>query len=334
MTDSQGHVRIFADIPCLREYAPVIAKYVRGRGTEQSALALRDRFEAFENWAEEVESQEGRQILRMPVDASDLVSYAKALDERGMALSTISSYVSAIGTIHTAAGLYNPTADLAVKDILAELRATHANDELRRARSFSEADIEAILSSLHISRRTSARQTERPETAFRRAGVDKALLLTMIQAGMRRNEADRLLWGDIKEHEDGTGRLSLPTKQVAEGRAWVPITEDCLQALKNIMPNGADDGSRVFNLSGSQIARRLKRMCEEAGLDSTDINGHTPRATLFRLMVEKGAPVDMPQRQLRLKQRSVAQKYIDNLDDRGTLRWLRRTFRRTTAHTD
>ena len=194
---------------------------MRGRGTEQSALALRDRFEAFANWAGEAERQENRQILRMPVDASDLVSYARALDERGMALSTISSYVSAIGTIHTAAGLYNPTAALAVKDILAELRETHANDELRRARSLSEAEIESILSCLYLERRR-GRQIETVETAFRRAGVDKALLLTMIQAGMRRNEADRLLWGDIKEQEDGTGRLSLPTKQVAEGRARFP----------------------------------------------------------------------------------------------------------------
>ena len=335
MAGSQGHVRIFESIPCLREYAPAIATYMSERGPERSALALRDRFEAFANWAEEVERQENRQLLRMPIDASDLVSYARALDERGMAMSTISSYVSAIGTMHTAAGLYSPTADMRVRATIAKLKEKHAGDELRSARSLSEADIEAILSRLYTPRKTSARQTERPETTYKRASVDKAMMLTMIQAGMRRNEAARLVWGDVREEADGSGRVLLRTNWPNQREVWVAITESCLQALKNIMPNGADDSSRVFSLSGSQITMRLKRMCAEAGIDPTDVSGHTPRTTLLRLMMEKGAPVDMLQRQLRRAPPSLTEKYVDSLDDRSTLRWLRRALRITTvANTD
>ena len=42
-------------------------------------------------------------------------------------------------------------------------------------------------------------------------------------------------------------------------------------------------------------------MCEEAGIDSEDISGYTPRATLRRIMDENQTSVNVYGLQLRLK---------------------------------
>ena len=340
MTDDQNQVTIFEDIPWLQEYAPVIDAFMNGRYPENSIFAFRDRCKDFAKWAERVESQEvGKQVLRMPIAPADLVCYARALDGRGMALSTIRSYVSTIGTMHNAAGLHNPTVDAGVKGVLAEFREKHADDELRRARTLSEADIESILSRLHLPRRAQGGMMESPETAYKRASLDKAMLLTMVEAGMRRNEATRLVWGDVWKQVDGLVLVRLQTNWKRRRQTWVSISEICFQTLLEIKADDADRSASVFNLSSSQITRRLKRMCEEAGIDPTDVSGHTPRATLLKLMVEKRVPVDMLQQQLRLQPLSAVEQYIEHNERMregiamGTIVWHDWPATKTT-HTD
>ena len=340
MANSRTHADLFATIPCLEDYACKIAEYMGDRGPVTSAVALRDRFIHFAMWAEEeevrrykqgIEREGGREILEMPITPADLVEYAKALEGRGMALSTISSYVSAIGTMHTAAGLFSPTADIKVRTYLAELRRLHVNDDLRQARSLSATELGNVLDSLYTPRITRGRKTETAEAAHKRANMDKALLLTMVQAGMRRNEAARLVWGEVKQEADGSGRVLLRTNWKRQSEVWVAISEPCLQALCAIKPDDADDASSVFRLSDSQIGRRLKRMCEEAGIDSTDVSGHTPRATLYRLMMEEEAPVAMLHQQLRLTQHPIEQKYLKSVEEGSSLGWLRKSVREKTV---
>lgn len=173
-----------------------------------------------------------------------------------------------------------------VKDVLAELRVKHANDELRRALTLSEDDIGRVLSRLQVPRKAQGGMGESQETSYKRASVDKAMLLTMVEAGMRRNEASRLVWGDVQEQADGSALVLLQTNWKQRRQTWVAISGACLEALLETKPDDADESTSVFNLSGSQITRRLKRMCEEAGIHSTNVSGHTPRATLLRLMME------------------------------------------------
>ena len=208
MTDHQSFAMRFGDIPCLRPHAGKIDKYM-GKKTETSALTFRRRFESFVSWAEEMDrkakrkrEENPRTTLEMPIAPSDIVGWAESLEGRGMALSTISSYVSAIGTIHTAANLYNPTTDSKVKVYLSELRERHAGDDKGSSvRALSVTDIEKILSTLYIPRRTRGGVMESHGAVGKRAGVDKAMLLTMIQAGMRRDEAARLLWSEVRKSE-------------------------------------------------------------------------------------------------------------------------------------
>ena len=330
MADGQVSAEMFQLVPCLREKARDIAKFLDARGSDESARAVRDRFVAFATWAQEVEFEQGRQVLKLPVDAADLVCYAEWLHHEGKAMSTISSYLSAIGTLHTAAGMLRPTDDIRVRDILTKLRMEHANDEPHRARSLTVSELARIVSKLHTPRNLRRWEIETTAEAHERASLDLAMLLTMTQAGMRRAEAVNLVWGDIREESDGSGRVVLPTTWSPSGETPVFISERCLRILKAIRPDDADDSSSVFNLSGSQIANRLKRMCKEAGIDPKNVSGHTPRATLRRLVMESGAPAGMIQWQLRLKQESLAQRYFENMDVSSALKWLHETFKATT----
>ena len=327
MNDEQDTVAVLHDLSWLQQYASVIAQFIRTRYPESSILAFRDRCKDFARWAEQIECQDSSRELRMPLAASDIVDYARALDERNMALSTISTYVSTIGTMHAAAGLYNPTIEPDVKRAMAEIRQKHADDELRRARTLSEAEIESILGGLHHRRRAQGGKMESPETAYKRASVDRALLLTMIEAGMRRSEATRLTWDEVRDESAYDGAVLLRTNWKGRRAMWVTISDLSLQSLRAIKPYDTDGNSRVFNLSRSQITRRLKKMCEEAGINPTDVSGHTPRATLMRLMVEKRAPIDMLERQLRLQTPSIIEGYIDESESASASDWLRQAIR-------
>ena len=306
MTTEQSSANIFEDIPCLQPHAARINEHLSDR-PKASVRAHRERFEGFAEWAREIERQAafggcpGR-VLQMPIEPRDLAAYARWMDEDGLALSTIRSYVSSIGALHVAAGFRNPVGSYEVRDALYELKERHADDKLQRARALTDDELHSILSVLHLPRRSRGMRRERPEEATKRANVDRAMLLSMIKAGMRRSEAADLTWGKVRRRENGSGMILLPINWDSnQNEIWIGVTERCMQALLETRPADADDGSNVFNLSSSQINRRLKRMCEEAGIDSAHISGNTPRATLHRILVEQKAPDASIKAKLRLK---------------------------------
>ena len=325
MLDASSRAKMFEDIPCLRQHALAVDNYLNYRRSARTYRLLYDRFETFIRWGKDVECNEGGRILRLPIDVLDVIRYTRALDDRGLSYATVRAYVSAIGTMHNIVEMYNPTADERVKAVLAELRAKQV-DSLRSSYTLSEDDIRSILDNLYRPRRH-GRGIETWETTQQRAPVDKALLLTMLQSGMRRSEASNLVWGDVRKQSDRTGRLLLREKRASERKTWVAITESCLQTLLAIKPEGANDDSRVFNMSDSQVNRRLKRMCEEAGIDPKNVSGHTPRASLARLMRDRGAPVWMIEQHLRHQPPPLM--HADEPHVGEILQWLEETVKPT-----
>ena len=312
----------FENRPQLAFYAPVIAGYLSSRQSNKTSLSIQERFIAFLEWAERIEWEEGRPVLHLPVEPSDVARYILELDGRGLSLSTIRVYVSAIGTVHRALGLYGPGNHPLVKEALADLRDENADTQLRRAYALSEDDIGRVLRTLHLPRRGRGGRLETQEMAYRRSGVDRAILLTMIQAGLRCGEAANLRWMDVREYSDGSGRINIRSSRSGHDDELVPVTGYCLQVLMDIRPHGVEGDARLFELSGAQIARRLKSMCKAAGLDSEAVSGHTPRATLVRLMLERGAPPAMVQRQSRLRSATTLTPHIMGADTGEALNWL------------
>ena len=299
VTKQRNLAKMFESIDSLQCYAEDIKDYLDSLDSERTAGALVERYGTFVKWAREVEQQEQRQVRLLPVTPSDLVDYAKALDDRGLALSTITSYVSAIGTIHSAVNKRSPTRSRVVKAEIAKLRARHA-DAQRHARPLSDDEIDRILEVLPLPRRSKGGHLELPETARKRALMEKALLLTMIYAGMRVSEASVLVWGDVREEADGPGKVRLRTNWTRHKERWVSVSTECIQALEDMKPDGAVDSDRVFDISPRHVDRLLKKMCAEAGIDPEDISGHTPRATLRRILDESGWPDNRLNDQLRI----------------------------------
>ena len=85
--------------------------------------------------------------------------------------------------------------------------------------------------------------------------------------------------------------------------AVVAITSAAMQALDAIRPEGATSDEKVFRLSESQIARRVKTIAKAAGLaDWEFFSGHSGRVGMARRMAQNGAPTHEIERQGRWKQ--------------------------------
>ena len=122
---------------------------------------------------------------------------------------------------------------------------------------------------------------------------------------MRRSEAAALTWGDVQRWDDGSGRITLirsKTDVEAQG-AVVAITSAAMRALDAIRPAGVGGGQKVFGLSESQIARRVKVIAQAAGLAGWEFfSGHSGRVGMARRMAQNGAPTHEIKRQGRWKQ--------------------------------
>ena len=85
--------------------------------------------------------------------------------------------------------------------------------------------------------------------------------------------------------------------------AVVAITLAAMKASDAIRPAGAGGGEKVFGLSESQIARRVKAIARAAGLENWEFfSGHSGRVGMARRMAQNGAPTHEIERQGRWKQ--------------------------------
>ena len=105
-------------------------------------------------------------------------------------------------------------------------------------------------------------------------------MAVLSDAGLRRSEAAALTWGDVQRWEDGSGRITVirsKTDVEAQG-AVVAITPVATEALSAIRPAGVASDEKVFGLSESQIARRVKAIARAAGLENWEFfSGHSGR---------------------------------------------------------
>ena len=105
--------------------------------------------------------------------------------------------------------------------------------------------------------------------------------------------------------DDGSGRITVirsKTDVEAQG-AVVAITPTAMKALDAIRPVGAGGEVKVFGLSESQIARRVKMIARAAGLaDWEFFSGHSGRVGMARRMAQNGAPTHEIERQGRWKE--------------------------------
>ena len=107
-----------------------------------------------------------------------------------------------------------------------------------------------------------------------------ALAAVLSDDGLRRSEAAALTWGDVVRWEDGSGRITVvrsKTDDEAQG-AVVAITPAAMRSLDHFRPERIASDERVFGLSESQIARRVKAIARAAGSRAAAWSAATPAA--------------------------------------------------------
>ena len=210
---------------------------------------------------------------------------------------------SAITKAHEWAKLESPCKDRGVRASLKGWGRRLAKPQ-RQAGALT-ADVLAVIRLTAIQPRKRGRGIEAPQQAAERAKLDLALVAVLSDGGLRRSEASSLTWGDVQRWDDGSGRITVIRSKtdVEAAGAVVAITPAAMKALHAIRPVGVAGNEKVFGLSESQIARRVKVIAKAAGLvDWEFFSGHSGRVGMARRMAQNGAPTHEIERQGRWKQ--------------------------------
>ena len=251
----------------------------------------------FTGWCDEVG------LASLPAEPLTVARYLAARAGSGASMATLRLATSAIAKAHEWAKLESPCRDPGVRASLKGWGRRLAKPQ--RQSGALTADVLAVIRLTAVQPRRRGRGIETPEQAAERAKFDLALVAVLSDGGLRRSEASSLTWGDVQRWEDGSGRITvIRSKTDAEAQgAVVAITPAAMDALSAIRPLGAGGEVKVFGLSESQIARRVKAIAKAAGLaDWEFFSGHSGRVGMARRMAQNRAPTHEIERQGRWKQ--------------------------------
>ncbi len=265
--------------------------------SENTKRTYNTQWRIFDGWCAEVG------LVSLPADPLTVARYLAARAGSGASIATLRLAASAISKAHEWAKQESPCRDPGVRASLKGWGRRLAKPQ--RQSGALTADVLAVIRLTAVQPRKRGRGIETPEQAAERAKFDVALVAVLSDAGLRRSEASSLTWGDVQRWDDGSGRITvIRSKTDAEAvGAVVAVTPAAMRALDAIRPVGVLGDEKVFGLSESQIARRVKAIARAAGLaDWEFFSGHSGRVGMARRMAQNGAPTHEIERQGRWKQ--------------------------------
>ena len=298
-TVTTGHhivPRAPASLPDLRAADQGVAESLESVLSDNTRRVYGTQWRIFEGWCDEV----GLQPL--PAEPLTVARYLAARANAGAAVATLRLATSAITKGHEWAKLESPCRDPGVR---ASLKGWGRRlSKPQRQSGALTADVLTVIRLTAVQPRRRGRGIETPAQAAERGKFDVALVAVLSDADLRRSEAAALTWGDVVRW-DGSGRITVvrsKTDAEAQG-ATVAITPAAMGALDAIRPAGVGGDEKVFGLSESQIARRVKAVARAAGLaDWEFFSDHSGRVGMARRMAQNGAPTHEIERQGRWKQ--------------------------------
>ena len=286
-----------ASAPALRAADQGVASSLESVLSENTRRTYDTQWRLFDDWCAQVG------LVSLPAEPLTVARYLAARANDGTSIATLRLATSAISKAHEWANLESPCRDSGVR---ASLKGWGRRlSKPQRQSGALTADVLAVMRLTAVQPRKRGRGVETAEQAAERARFDVALVAALSDAGLRRSEAAVLTWGDVQRWDDGSGRITvIRSKTDAEAvGAVVAITPAAMAALGAIRPAGAGGEERVFGLSESQIARRVKAIARAAGLaDWEFFSGHSGRVGMARRMAQNGAPTHEIERQGRWKQ--------------------------------
>ena len=284
-------------LPELRAADRGVAQSLESVLSDNTRRTYDAQWRTFAGWCDDVG------LSALPAQPLPVARYLAARANSGASIATLRLATSAIAKAHQWAKLESPCRDPGVR---ASLKGWGRRlSKPQRQSGALTADVLAVIRLTAVQPRRRGRGFETPEQAAERGKFDVALIAVLSDAGLRRSEAAVLTWGDVQPWDDGSGRITIirsKTDAEAQG-AVVAITAAAMQALSAIRPAGVGGETRVFGLSESQIARRVKAIARAAGLSDWEFfSGHSGRVGMARRMAQNGAPTHEIERQGRWKQ--------------------------------
>ena len=298
-TAASAHIvpREPASLPELRAADQGVADALESVLSDNTQRVYGTQWRIFQGWCDEVG------LSALPAQPLTVARYLAARANAGASIATMRLATSAIAKAHEWAKQESPCRDPGVRASLKGWGRRLAKPQ--RQSGALTADVLAVIRLTAVQPRKRGRGFETPEQAAARGKFDVALVAALSDAGLRRSEAAALTWGDVQRWDDGSGRITVvrsKTDVEAQG-AVVAVTPAAMQALDAIRPAGAGGDGKVFRLSESQIARRVKVIAKAAGLaDWEFFSGHSGRVGMARRMAQNGAPTHEIERQGRWKQ--------------------------------
>ena len=286
-----------ADLPELAAADRGVADSLEAVLSENTRRTYTTQWRIFDQWCDQVG------LSALPAEPLTVARYLAARAGSGASVATLRLAASAIAKAHEWAKLESPCRDPGVRASLKGWGRRLAKPQ--RQSGALTADVLAVIRLTAVQPRRRGRGFETAEQAAERARFDVALVAVLSDAGLRRSEAAALTWGDVQHWDDGSGRITvIRSKTDAEAvGAVVAITPTAMKALDAIRPAGIGGDVRVFGLSESQIARRVKVIARAAGLSDWEFfSGHSGRVGMARRMAQNGAPTHEIERQGRWKQ--------------------------------
>ena len=297
IADQQIVPREPAILPELRAADRGVASSLESVLADNTRRVYGTQWHIFTGWCDEVG------LTSLPAEPLTVARYLAARAGSGASIATIRLATSAISKAHEWAKLESPCRDPGVRASLKGWGRRLSRPQ--RQSGALTADVLAVIRLTAVQPRRRGRGLETAEQAAERGNFDVALVAALSDAGLRRSEASSLTWGDVQRWDDGSGRITvIRSKTDAEAQgATVAITPAAMNALDVIRPLGAGGEVKVFGLSESQIARRVKVIAKAAGLTDWEyFSGHSGRVGMARRMAQNGAPTHEIERQGRWKQ--------------------------------
>ena len=266
-----------ASLPELRAADQGVASSLESVLASNTRRVYGTQWRIFTGWCDEVG------LTFLPAQPLTVARYLAARAGSGAAIATIRLATSAISKAHEWAKLESPCRDPGVRASLKGWGRRLA--KLQRQSGALTADVLAVMRLTAVQPRRRGRGIETPDQAAERGKFDVALVAVLSDAGLRWSEAATLTWGDVQRWDDGSGRITvIRSKTDAEATgAVVAITPSAMAGLSAIRPAEVDPGEKVFGLSESQIARRVKAIARAAGLENWEFlqrpqrpRGHGP----------------------------------------------------------
>ena len=286
-----------ASLPALRAADRGVADALESVLADNTRRVYGTQWRIFAGWCNEVG------LTPLPAEPLTVARYLAARAGAGASIATLRLASSAIAKAHEWAKLESPCRDPGMRASLKGWGQRLSKPQ-RQAGALT-ADVLAVIRLTAVQPRKRGRGLETAAQAAARAKLDLALVAALSDAGLRRSEAASLTWGDVQRWDDGSGRITVIRSKtdVEAAGAVVAITPAAMNALDAIRPVGAGGEVKVFGLSESQIARRVKVIARAAGLaDWEFFSGHSGRVGMARRMAQNGAPTHEIERQGRWKQ--------------------------------